>query len=402
MTDLADTETISTNLDETTPSGPSGGGVVNPPAEDGKEETSLRDTLADELKKDEGRNKAEKPEKAEKPAKEPAKDDADAAKGTDGDEDGETEGKAQQGDKDNAEPKEKAAAKPDDVEGDKGRAEGKTEDKPGHYQPPKNFLPDAREKWLNVPRPVQRDIDNMAREYETQVQQYQKATERYESLREFDELAQTNGRDLTESLTKLNEIENLMQSNPYAGLNAILQEIGPRKPDGSTVSLYEVAQFVAKQGPEGWQQMVAQRPQQQNQQPQANPEVEQLKKQLADMQVQQTATSVIEPFRAQHPRYDELKGDIAMFLNSGRIPSSLSAPDRLAAAYDMAERLNPPSNVEQPASQANPDADARVDDLSGTKSIKSAPGSASPDLEPDRSGPTRDILREEMRRRRAS
>jgi len=403
MTDLADIETVSTNLEETTPSSPSGGGVVNPPAEDGKEETSLRDTLADELKKDEGRNKTEKPEKpekAEKPAKEPAKDDADAAKGTDGDEDGETEGKAQQGDKDNAEHKEKAAAKPDDVEGDKGRAEGKTEDKPGHYQPPKNFLPDAREKWLNVPRPVQRDIDNMAREYETQVQQYQKATERYESLREFDELAQTNGRDLTESLTKLNEIENLMQSNPIAGLNAILQEIGPRRADGTAPSLREVAAFIAQQPDDKYQQMVAQRPQQQEQQ--ADPQVEALQRQIYEMQIQQTAQNVIEPFKAEHPRYNELQGAIDKILRSGMVPSSLSAPDRLAAAYDMAERLNPPSNVEQPASQANPDADARVDDLSGTKSIKSAPGSASPDLEPDRSGPTRDILREEMRRRRAS
>ncbi len=394
MTELAEAESNSTVLEENVPAGVSGGGE---PKIEAEEPTSLRDTLADELKKD-----------AES-QKEPAKDDADAAKGADGDEDGETEGKANKADKGDAKPKEKAEG--DDVKPAKERAEdGKfkakeareakeTEaEKPGHYQAPEKFLPDAREKWLNVPKPVQRDIDNMAREHEAEVTQLREATQRYESIRQFDELAQSNGRDLTESLTKLNEIENVMQQNPYAGLNMILQEIGPRKPDGSAVSLYEVAQFVAQQGPDKWQQMVSVQPKQQ--QPQENPEVAQLKQQIADMQVQQTAQSVIEPFKAEHPRYDELKGDIAMFLKSGRIPASLSAPDRLAVAYDMAERLNPPSTVEQPAAQASPDADRRVDDLSGTKSIKSAPGSASPDMAPQRGGSIADILREEARRSR--
>jgi len=396
MTELAEGESNSTVLEENVPAGVSGGGE---PKLEPEEPTSLRDTLADELKKD-----------AES-QKEPAKDDAYAAKGADGDEDGEAEGKADKADKDDAKPKEKAEG---DVKPAKERAEdGKFKakeakeakdakeaegEKPGHYQAPEKFLPDAREKWLNVPKPVQRDIDNMAREHEAEVTQLREATQRYESIRQFDELAQSNGRDLTESLTKLNEIENVMQQNPYAGLNMILQEIGPRKPDGSPVSLYEVAQFVAQQGPDKWQQMVSVQPQQQ--QPQENPEVAQLKQQIAQMQVQQTAQSVIEPFKAEHPRYDELKGDIAMFLKSGRIPASLSAADRLEAAYYMAERLNPPSDVQDAPTKPSPDADRRVDDLSGTKSIKSAPGSASPDMAPQRGGSIADILREEARRSR--
>ena len=375
---------LSTALEPIERSDVSGGGQPDIPApepeapEVEEKPKTVRDAVAKAMK--------------ESSKEEAKKDDADAAKGTDGDKDGEAKGKALEADKDEAKPKETAKAA--DL---KEKPEAKeTEEKPaGHYQAPKKFLPDAQEKWLNVPRPVQRDIDNMTREHETQVQELTQRAERYESLREYDELAKSHGRDLTESLAKMNEIENLMQANPIAGLNAILQEIGPRRPDGSTPTLREVAAFIAQQPDDKYQQLMAQRPQQQE--PQANPEVEQLKQQIARMQVQQTTQSVVEPFKAQHPRFDELRDDIAMFLNSGRIPTSLSAPDRLAVAYDMAERLNPPSNVQQPATQASPDADSRVDTSNGSKSIKSAPGSVSADIEPKRGGSIESILKRNMR-----
>lgn len=417
MTELATADTgtpASTTLTETTPLQPSGGGVVNPPGEEpAKEpakEPSLRDTIADEMKKGEK-------------AKEPATDDAKTADGSDEGEDGKAKGEKDDKAKADAEPKEKGKADTDDVKPEKKRDDGgrfakkdvapdaesqpnidkgdKGEDKPGHYQPPKSFLADAREKWTNVPRAVQRDIDNVVRQHEAEVTELRQATERYESLRQFDELAKSNGRDLTESLAKMSQIEDLMQANPYAGLNAILQEIGPRKPDGTSPSLFDVAQFIVQQGPEKWQQLVGARPQAQNQQSQPDPQVEALQREIAQMKTQQTTASIIEPFKAQHPRYEELKSDIAMFLKSGRIPASLSPSDRLAAAYDMAERINPPSNVEQPAKIASPDADDRADKSSAArKSISSAPGSVSNDYAPERGGSTGDILREEMRRNR--
>ena len=406
MTDLAASEapaTQSTTLEPNAPVGPSGGGAVTPPAEEApKEPASLRDVIAEETKKD-----------AE--PKEPVKDDAEPADKAD--KDGKAEGeKADKQDQDKPEAKAKADAddvKPAKERDDTGKFKAKAEpvedgseakdDKPGHYQPPKNFLPDSREKWTNVPRPVQRDIDNMAREHEAQVSQLRQATERYEAIKPYDELARSNGRDLRESLAKLSEIEDLMQANPYAGLNAILQEIGPKRPDGSAVTLFEVAQFITQQGPQKWQQIVGARPQAQNDQRQrVDPQVEALQRELAQVKTQQVTASVIEPFKAAHPRYEELKSDIAMFLKSGRIPASLSPVDRLAAAYDMAERLNPPSVVAEPAPKPSPDADGRVDTSSGSKSIKSAPGSSSPDLAPERGGSIRDLLADEMRRKRAS
>jgi hypothetical protein len=127
--------------------------------------------------------------------------------------------------------------------------------------------------------------------------------------------------------------------------------------------------------------------------------VEQLEQQLNQMRAQQVAMSVIEPFRAAHPRYTELQDDIALFLQSGKIPSNLSAPERLAAAYDMAVRINPASSqASEPP--ANPVPDARVvHDSSGEKSIKSAPGSVSPEITPDDGGSIRDTVADELRRR---
>lgn len=419
MSDVeAPVENLSTTLEPESPTSPSGGGAPKPDAAEKVDEpakpASLRDVIAEESKK------SEKPDKsAEKPAK-GKPDDAKSADGSDEDEDGKAKDKAAKGD-DKDKPQAKAKGDDPDVkaraedsegsEADKGGDDSAKDSKPsddksGRIDPPSKFLPDAKETWRNTPRAVQRDVANLVKQHETELAQAQKASERYQSLRQFDEIAQSNGRDLKDSLAKMSEIEDLMQANPYAGLNAILREVGPRKPDGSSPTLYEVAQFVVQQGPDKWQQLVSQRPQngqQPQQQRQPDPEVVQLKQQLAQMQAEQTTASIIEPFKKDHPRYDELKQDIAFFLKSGRIPTSLSMPDRLAAAYDMAARINPPSHDDAPGQKANPDPERRGEsDSSGSKSIKSAPGSVSQDHAPARGGSIRDVLESETKRRRTA
>jgi hypothetical protein len=86
---------------------------------------------------------------------------------------------------------------------------------------------------------------------------------------------------------------------------------------------------------------------------------------------------IIAPFEAEHPRFEELKDDVAFFLQSGRIPQSLSPVDRLAAAYDMAERINP-SPFQPRNDLADPDLDAETGRPAvGKKSIGGAPGNGS-------------------------
>lgn len=378
-----DLDTLSTTIDTDAAPSASGGGQV--PLADIGESDNLRGDLEAVFKED------AKPEKAEpakelvaKPeAKEPVEDKPKAPEGEEkpeGDEDGE------EGDK----PTEKRPEAKELVE------------KSRYPEPPAKFLPDAKENWRNVPRTVQRDIATMAAEHEREVNQYRQNNERYESVRQYDELARSNGRELKDSLARVHEIENVMQANPIAGLNRILMEIGPRKADGQAVSLYEVAEHIVRQGPDGYQQMMSQQPQQQ-QASREDPRISQLEQRLASMQEEQLANQVIQPFMAEHPRYAELEQDIAFFLQSGRIPDSLSAPERLEAAYYMADRINPASHVSASDQQERPepDLDRRADpSFSGSKSIKSAPGSVTQEVENEAPGgeSIRDTLRKEMRR----
>lgn len=381
-------DTKSTLLEPEAPASPSGGGA---PKLTPDEPQSLRDVIADEAKKaDEPKPEPEAAEPEPKGERKPEAKDAESKK-TDRAEDGKFKAKE-------VEPKEgEEPAKP---EGEEPKPDPKPEDdKRAKIEPPKNFLPDAKETWRNTPRAVQRDVEQMTKRHEAEVTELRKSTERYEAIREFDELAGRNGRDLRDSLAKMAQVEDLMQANPYAGLNAILQEIGPRKPDGSAPSLYEVAQFIMQQGPDKWQQIVAHRPQQtQND----NPEVAALRAEVARMQRQSLSTSIIEPFKAEHPRFEELREDIALFLRSGRISKDLSPADRLAAAYDMAERINPPSHDDTPANPPSLVADRRADPSgsSGSKSIKSAPGSVLTDHAPERGGSIRDLLADELKRQK--
>lgn len=363
MTDFQ-ADTLSTVIDtDATPSA-SGGGVPNltePVEQKSVAPLSLRDELQKTFDDEATKKEAPKPEKVE----------ADKSK----------DERPAKLDTKEAAPKDAEAEKPATAETDEAKAEAKAQPEEGKHEtaykePPKNFLPDSKEVYRNVPRAVRRDIEVMVREHETERTRLQEVSQRYDSIREFDELARSNGRELRDSLTRVHHIENMMQQNPVAGLNAILMEVGPRKADGQPVSLFELAQHITQQGPQGYQKMVAQA--QQPQQQQEDPRVAQLQQQLQQMEVQTLATTVIEPFKREHPRYDELQEPIAKVLKSGMVPESLSPYERLEAAYDMAVRLNPPSNVEQAADGplGSPDRERRAgEDFSGSKSIKSSPGS---------------------------
>lgn len=272
-----------------------------------------------------------------------------------------------------------AGEKPEEIAAAKeGEKPEEKEAKGRHPDAPANFLPRAKELWRNVPNEVKADVTRITREFEEQIATSREVTQRYEAIRPYDELARQNGRaGIHESLEEVRQLEDMMRQNPVAALNSILMRAGPRKADGQPVSLFEMASHIVSQGQQGYQQMVQHQPRQQQQ----NPEVEQLRERLAQMEVQQAAKEIIAPFAAKHPRYEELQPDIAMFLESGKIPTSLSAPERLAAAYDMAERINPSSRVTAADNDA-PASERRADDFGGsTKSIRSSPGSVSEDVD---------------------
>lgn len=408
MTDLGTLESPkaappSTVLDAPVNNSPSGAGApkLAPDGEADKfEPKSAADTLREVFKEskepeqDEATADTEDDDKAAKEVKEekkPAKPAKEAEKDVEGDE-------TEQGEEGEAEADGDKPAKQRVKDGKFAPREPKEDRGDPRDDAPKSFLPDAKEKWANVPNTVKRDINKLIADHDSTVGQYKQATERYERIRDFDELAQSHGRDLRDSLMRVHQIENELQANPIAGLNRVLMEAGPRKADGQPVSLFELAQFIVSKGQQGYQQMVAQQPQQQQAQ-QPNHEVAQLKQQLAQMQQQQIEASVIAPFRESHPRYDELQDDIAFFLKSGKIDKGYSPAERLEIAYDMAVRINPTSRIEEKAEAE----EGRVaESFAGSKSIKSAPGAVSSKMELERGGSIRDILEQERKRLRRS
>ncbi|MDR7032428.1 hypothetical protein [Mesorhizobium sp. BE184] len=329
-------------------------------------------------------DEAEKSEKGEKPV-EKAGDKADT-------EDKEPARKAEKSDAEKLATGQEGEDKPRQSEGSK------------RNEPPARFLPKAKEHWINVPHSVRDEVHRMADEHEAEVTKYKASSERYEPIRQFDEIAKSNGRELKDSLTKVVQVEQALARNPIMGLDMILREIGPRKPDGTPLSLYEVAQHIAQQSPQQFHQAMqgahGQHEQAQERQ-KTQTEVQQLREELNNMRVEATAQSIIAPFAASHPRYHELQDDIAFFLQSGKIPASLSPAERLSAAYDMAERINPVGSRSMPALKdtTEPVAAKPAPDDSGAKSIRGAPNGQDPDEDDDPDATDiRKLLRREMRK----
>ena len=246
----------------------------------------------------------------------------------------------------------------------------------------------AKAVWRNVPRELQHEITQRDRDAE----EAKPRLERYEAIREFDEIAKSNGRDLRDSLAKINQFENMMKSNPIGALNAILQEIGPSKQDGGKLSLLEVAQHIVNQGQEGYNQTIQQARLQEQQEAQQR-QWQQQQQMQADEHKKLINAAYIEPFRAANPRFDELHSHIVMVLKSDMVDKTLTPPERLAAAYEIAERINPASS-QSPTNQARDLVDQRRADadLSGSKSIKSSPGLVTDEDTDDRAKPGEDIL----------
>lgn len=393
---------LSTTIDKGVPLGTGGGvpslteGKVDAPKPDAKPDTA-GETLKAELERIRGEEAKEVKAKGEDAAKDaktkvddaekdkPAKSRADDGKfakaKTEGDEP-DVEAKADKG-----EP-EKAAT--ERAETDKRQSEGR------NHEPPARFLPRAKEVWANVPHAVKGEIARMTQEHEVEVSKYREAGERYEPLRQFDDIAKSNGRQLKDSLAKVVEVEKALAQNPITGIESILYEIGPRKADGSHLSLMDVVQYIT-QNPQAYQQAVNQ-PRQQPQQQQSDPEVQQLKQELLSMRQEQTVQSIITPFAAANPRYHELEEDIAFFLNSGKIPASLTPQEKLEAAYDMAARINPTSSVAPSQAREAPAVAKNVpSDDAGAKSIRGAPNGQDPD-EGDDETDIRKLLKREARK----
>ena len=272
-----------------------------------------------------------------------------------------------------------------------------------HVDPPARFLPEARTKWANVPNEVKAEVHRVSQEYETELSQSREARERYEPIRQFDELARSNGRDLRQSLEKVVQIENALASNPLAGLEMILREVGPRKPDGTPMNLMDVVRHVSQMQPDQLQAAM-QQPQQQQRQP--DPEVAQLRQEIEAMKAQSAEAELmplVDRFAATNPDYHALEPQMAEILRSGVIEklfgTGLSPEQRLAEAYRMAGGSPSQSGTAQELPASTPARPEHLD--AGTKSVRGAPNGGSDPVFDRPNVSTRDLLRDEMRKLRS-
>lgn len=274
-----------------------------------------------------------------------------------------------------------------------------------HPEPPARFLPEARAKWANVPNEVKAEFHRVSQEMEQETGQYRASHERYSQLKDFDELARSNGRDLRESLLKVNEVENAMARNPIAGLDAILLEIGPRKSDGSPLTIMDVANYLT-QNPQAYQpQMAMPQP---SAQPQANPEIAALKAEVQSLRAEQTVVPVIQRFADAHTDFDAIQGRIEQILTSGVIEqlygNGLSLEQKLSEAYRMAGGQGPSSRPDTEAALSHSAAKTErpVNPDAGTKSVRGAPADGADTKTEEPETEIGDLLRKEMRKLRVA
>lgn len=397
----------STVLNPQTISNSSGGGQPNlsEPKADEPKSQSIEDVLESESKRlKEADTEADKSakEKADNAAKD-AKAKADEAKGEKKDEEKQAKARAEDGKFAKADEPKADKSAPEKAATERSGAEDRQSEGRKHAEPPARFLPEARTKWANVPGEVKAEVHRVSQEYEAEIQHHKAATERYEPIRQYDEMAKSNGRELKDSLAKVTEVEQAIARNPIAGLEAVLREIGPRKADGSPLTLIEVAHHIVN-NPQAYHQAVQQQmvPQTQ-QQAQPNREIEALRAEIQNMKAEQIVP-LITRFAEANPDYHALEPQIAEILGSGVVEkiygTGLSPEQKLAEAYRMAGGNSPSRSESSPALQQHSDAETvrPVNPDAGKKSVRGAPSDGADTAADEPETDLREMLRKEMRK----
>lgn len=240
------------------------------------------------------------------------------------------------------------------------------------YKAPARFLPKAQDTWANTPNAVKAEVARFERDYEALARESMEDRQYRQGLKEFEEYVGKSGAKLQDALKLYTDLDRHLSENPVQAIAEIMKRVG--------MSPEQYAQIVSQNSPQYQAVMMQRRLMTQPAQEQTPPEVQQLRTQLHEEQSKRVYAEVIQPFRAAHPRFDELQETIARCLNSGMIPQGLSHNERLEAAYDMAERLSPRSTsttASPGVSEQDPGAQTANPRAGKNLSIKGAPSSGS-------------------------
>lgn len=304
----------------------------------------------------------------DKPAKkaEPkAKDDNNPAEGK--------EPKAKEPTEDKAEP----------VDADAPKAEPKepiADDKPkatSYRDPPSGFDDAAKADWEAVPESVRGAVNRRTQDLERGLEKYRADAQEFESVRQYAETAKQGGTDLATALQRYTTMENALRQDPITGLQGVVANLGLKKPDGSSVTLRDVAASIMGQTPDqaaSKQEATISRLTQQLQE--VTQQIGGFSKHVEQQQTQaKTATAKNEwgAFQSDNPRAKELEAPIAEFLTKYPSPPNMPVSERLADAYAYASAKFPEGahTAAQPLVQTQAQA---TPNPAGQKSISGSPG----------------------------
>jgi hypothetical protein len=199
---------------------------------------------------------------------------------------------------------------------------------------------------------------------------YKAEATRYNDFKEYDETAKSNGRDLKESIGKVVEFEKMMKQNPVAAMEFVLREAGPRKQDGSPLTMTDVATFISGQHPDQRLQS-------------ANTRIQQLEAENSRLKQESEAPKVVDKFLSDNPEAGDYIDDIAFVLKNGNIPSG-----KLEDALEFVKRFKPnaasnaassQSSTSTQSAQAHTQAPAEIPlNPAGQKSVSGSPGGINP------------------------
>ncbi|WP_376711073.1 hypothetical protein [Pseudochrobactrum lubricantis] len=249
--------------------------------------------------------------------------------------------------------------------------------KPVKFEAPQRFHEQARQEWESTPESVRAEVNRSLSELENGLNKYRESHEKYETIREYDEMATQYGTTVKDALANYTGIERLLHSDPFTAFEQIIANVAAHKqwrnPDGTPVSFRDVAA--------SYLNMPADRTasRQDTVIRQMNEKITELTNRSAafeqtmqDNRLRETH-EMIQSFAKDHPRVEELADDIAFLLESKRAAT-------LQDAYALADRMNP---SQAPLTQAAENPTAQTRDApspvnpAGLKSVSGAPSAGS-------------------------
>lgn len=292
----------------------------------------------------------------------------------------------------------KAAVEPekDDADGQAGKTKRELRSESLRAPPPApaRLIPSAREKWANVPQEVKFEVTRILEETDREITQYREAKQFREELKDYEEMARSNGTTVKQALNNYVEIERKFSEDPAQGFRQLMQNMNmhPTQAIGAILrsvnaTPQQLAQMLTN-SPEAFTalapspQRAPQNQYQQPQQSQENPEVVALRQQVEAMQARMIEEEYIKPFERDYPEYREHEAAIAEVLKSGIIEkvhgTGLSPRDRLEVALGMVAphalmRASQTQEYVQDNSVPSQRDITPAVDLRGQKSIKGAP-----------------------------